>query len=95
MDKSIIMTPLLLRLYGLGIRMHSSNTDTSMNNILIKEIEVYGFESTLIDISPVDKVKVQNSIIERWGTIEAFNARVLDTVGGALKLSQVSSTLNL
>ena len=75
--------------------LHSSNTDTSMNNILIKEIEVYGFESTLIDISPVDKVKVQNSIIERWGTIEAFNARVLDTVGGALKLSQVSSTLNL
>ena len=75
--------------------LHSSITDTSMNNMFIEEIEVHGFDSSLIDISPVDKEKVQKSIIERWVTIEAFNARVLDTVGGALKLSQVCSTLNL
>ena len=69
--------------------LHSSITDTSMNNMFIEEIENKGFDSTLIDISPIDKERVRISIISRWATIEAFNARVLDTIGGALKLSQV------
>ena len=47
-----------------------------------------------VDFSvPEDRDIVRNLIVEKWGTIEDFNARILATIGSALDLTQVSCLL--
>eukprot|EP01036_Dinobryon_divergens_P037256 gene37256-48705_t len=55
--------------------------------MLLDNITANGFEFAEFTV-PEDRDKVRSSIIGRWGTVEAFNRRMLDTVGNALDLSQ-------
>ena len=69
--------------------LHSSTVDAPLNEMLLDNITASGFEFADFTV-PEDRDKVRSSIIGRWGTVEAFNRRVLGTVGNALDLSQVS-----
>lgn len=69
--------------------LHSSTIDVPLIDMLMDNIRASGFDCAEFTV-PEDKEKVQNSILGRWGTMDAFNQRVLDTVGNALDLSQVS-----
>ena len=69
--------------------LHSSTIDAPLNEMLMDNITASGFDFAEFTVS-YDKDKVRSSILARWGTIEAFNRRVLDTVGNALDLAQVS-----
>ena len=69
--------------------LHSSTIDIPLIEMLMDNIKSSGFDCAEFTV-PEDRDKVNSSIIERWGTIDAFNSRVLDTVGNALDLAQVN-----
>ena len=70
--------------------LHSSTIDIPLTEMLIDSIQSHGFDVADFSI-PEDRDIVLNSILERWGSIERFNERVMDTVGSALDLAQVYS----
>ena len=68
--------------------LHSSTIDLALIEMLIDNITASGFDFANFSV-PEDREKVRSSIIDRWGTIEKFNTRILATVGSALELAQV------
>ena len=71
--------------------LHSSTIDLSLIEMLIDSITESGFDCANFSV-PEDRERVFCSIIERWGTIDSFNKRVLATIGSALELAQVCLT---
>jgi len=70
--------------------LHSSTVDVPLTEMLIDSIQAHGFDVADFSV-PEDRDTVLNSILVRWGSIERFNERVMDTVGSALDLAQVYS----
>lgn len=68
--------------------LHSSTIDIPLNEMLIDNIKASGFDFADFSV-PEDRDKVRGSIMERWGSMENFNTRILDTVGTSLDLAQV------